>query len=225
MGPSPDAARDAERERRNQQADFIAAHPSFDRSLWIFKQSNPIRRFCQACFDSAYGDRIYGRPPHPLLRLAVKTVIFGTVVASIVVAAVSTPEYRKRWYEQNGYVQGAWFELVEAGLSTVFLVEAIMKIIADGFIFAPNAYLLSVWNIIDFLILNALVVNVVSTLVVIGGVNRLTRALRAVRALRLITLFSRLRDALHVVLFAGFAKLADASVLMVLYLIPFAVWG
>ena len=224
-GPDSDVTRDLERERRNQQADFIAAHPGFDRSLWVFKQSNPVRRFCQACFDSSYGDRINGRPAHPLGRIIMKTVIFLTVVASIAVAAISTPEYRRQWYQDNGHVSGSWFELAEAGLSTVFLVEVLMKVVADGFVFAPNAYLLSHWNIIDFLIFNALIVNVATSLAVVGGVNRFTRAIRAVRALRLITLFSRLRDTLHVVLFAGFAKLADASVLMILYLIPFGVWG
>jgi hypothetical protein len=224
-GPSQDVTKDLERARRNQQADFIAAHPGFDRALWIFKQSNPMRRFCQSCFDPSYGDRINGRPAHPLAKGIVKLVIFTTVVASIVVAAISTPAYRRQWYEDNGYVGGSWFELAEGGLSTVFLVELLMKIIADGFIFAPNAYLLSIWNVIDFLIFNALIVNVATSLAVVGGVNRFTRAIRAVRALRLITLFSRLRDTLHVVLFAGFAKLADASILMILYLIPFAVWG
>jgi hypothetical protein len=107
----------------------------------------------------------------------------------------------------------------------VFILEAIMKIIADGFIVAPNAYLLSVWNIFDFIVLLALVVNMAGSLIIIGGVNRLTRSLRSVRALRLITLFSRLRDTLHVVLFAGFINILDASILMILYIIPFAVWG
>lgn len=215
----------ASRERRNQQADFIAAHPSFDRPLWVFSQDNPVRRFCQACFDPAYGDRIFGRPAHSVLRLTAKTVMFSTIIASIAVAATSTPIYRKEYYEINGYLRGSWYDLAEAGLSSVFILEAVMKIIADGFIFAPNAYLLSVWNVFDFFILIALLVNVVSSLVVVGGINRFTRALRAVRSLRLITLFSRLRDTLHVVLFAGFINILDASILMILYIIPFAVWG
>lgn len=216
---------DVSRERRNQQADFIAAHPSFDRALWIFGQKNPVRRFCQSCFDPAYGDRIFGRPANPILRLAAKMIILCTIIASIVVAAISTPIYRKDHYETNGYFRGSWFDIAEAGLSGVFILEAIMKIIADGFIFAPNAYLLSVWNIFDFFVLLALVVNMAGSLIIIGGVNRLTRALRSVRALRLITLFSRLRDTLHIVLFAGFINIVDASILMILYIIPFAVWG
>lgn len=138
---------------------------------------------------------------------------------------MSTPIYRKWYYGTYGYIRGSWFDIAEAGLSSVFILEALMKIIADGFIFTPNAYLLSIWGIFDFLILIALLINAITSLVVIGGLNRFTRAVRGVRALRLITLFSRLRDTLHVVLFAGFINLLDASILMILYIIPFAIWG
>lgn len=224
-GPSADEHLDALRERRNQQADFIMAHPSFDKSLWLFKQSNPVRKFCQACVDPAHGDRIFGRPANPFLRLGMKAVVFCTIVASIVIAAIATPEYRKTYYETKGFKRGTWFDLVEVGLGTTFILEALVKIIADGFIFAPNAYLLSLWNVLDFLMLVALLVNTTTSLIYIGGLSRVTRALKGFRALRLVTLFSRLRDTLHAVLFAGALKILDASILMVLYLIPFAVWG
>ncbi|WRT67795.1 uncharacterized protein IL334_004769 [Kwoniella shivajii] len=224
-GPSTDEHMDALRERRNQQADFIAAHPSFDQSLWIFKQNNPIRRFCQACVQPAYGDRIFGRPAHPILQLALKAIVFSAVVASIVVAAVASPAYRRNYYGQHGYIRGTWFDLTEVALGTVFIIEAGIKIIADGFMFSPNAYLLSLWNVLDFIILITLLINTTTSLIFIGGLSRVTRSLKSFRALRLITLFSRLRDTLHAVLFAGALKILDASILMVLYLIPFAVWG
>ncbi|KAK8858595.1 hypothetical protein IAR55_002824 [Kwoniella newhampshirensis] len=224
-GPSNDEHMDALRERRNQQADFIAAHPSFDQSLWLFKQSNPIRHFCQACVAPAYGERIFGRPALPILSLVIKTIVFCAVVASIVVAAIASPAYRRSYYDQHGIFRGTWFDLTEVALGTVFVMEAGIKIIADGFIFAPNAYLLSLWNVLDFIILITLLVNTTTSLIYIGGLSRVTRSLKSFRALRLITLFARLRDTLHAVLFAGALKILDASILMVLYLIPFAVWG
>ena len=224
-GPTIDEHLDAIRERRNQQADFILAHPSYDHSLWIFRQTHPIRRFCEACFEPAYGERIFGRPPHPLIKAATTTIVFCAVVASIVVAAIATPEYRKAYYAQHGLYRGSWFDVVEVGLGTAFIAEAAMKIIADGFIFAPNAYLLSLWNVFDFIILITLLVNICTSLIFLGGLSRLTRAIKAFRALRLITLFARLRDTMHAVLFAGALKILDASVLLLLYIIPFAVWG
>ncbi|OXH34034.1 high-affinity cell membrane calcium channel [Cryptococcus neoformans] len=222
---STDEHMDAFRERRNQQADFIAAHPSFDKSLWLFKQNNPIRKFCQACVPSAYGERIFGRSTNPTLALIVKTVVFLAVVASIVVAAIASPSYRREYYADHGISRWTWFDLTEVALGLIFVLEAAMKIVADGFIFAPNAYLLSLWNVLDFIILITLLINITTSLIFIGGLSRVTRALKSFRALRLITLFGRLRDTLHAVLFAGALKILDASIFMILYLIPFAVWG
>ncbi|KAL7424030.1 calcium channel protein [Cryptotrichosporon argae] len=190
-GPSADEHMDAIRERRNQQADFIAAHPSYDCTM----------------------------------STVVKVLLFVVVVASIAVAAVATPLYRKNYYDKHGMNRGTWFDLAEVGLGMVFVIEAAIKIVADGFIFAPNAYLLSLWNVLDFGILITLLVNTTTSLIFIGGLSRTTRALKAFRALRLITLFSRLRDTFHAVLFAGALRILDASVLMILYIIPFAVWG
>lgn len=224
-GPSVDEHMDALREKRNQQADFIAAHPSFDHSLWIFKQSNPIRRFCQACVPPAYGDRIFGRRSNPVFELVMRGIVLAAVIASVVVAAIATPLYRKSYYTENGIQRGTWFNLTEVALGMVLVAEAGIKIIADGFVFAPNAYLLSIWNIMDFLVLATLLVNTTTSLICIGGLSRVTRSLKSFRALRLVTLFSRLRDTLHAVLFAGALKILDASVLTILYLVPFAVWG
>lgn len=79
-------------ERRALQADFIIAHPSYDRSLWIFSQTNPVRRFCQRLVDPAYGEeRIRGRPAVPKRRLAFKFAIFFVICGSVVVAAIATP--------------------------------------------------------------------------------------------------------------------------------------
>lgn len=224
-GPAADEHMDALRERRNQQADFIAAHPSYDRSLWLFSQTNVVRQFCQACVKPAHGDRIFGRPAQPYLRLAVKGIVFCVILASVTIAAIATPSYRKTFYESNGVYRGTWFDLVEVALGAVFVVEAAIKIIADGFVFAPNAYLLSLWNVLDFIILITLIINTCTSLIYIGGLSRVTRSLKSFRALRLITLFARLRDTLYAVLFAGALKILDASVLMMLYIIPFAVWG
>lgn len=220
-----DEHQDAIRERRNQQADFISAHPSYDKSLWIFKQSNPIRKLCQAIVPPAHGERIYGRPADPLLSLAFRVLLFLGVVASVVVFAIATPHYRRRYYEQYGAIRATWFDMTETALAGLFILEALIKIIADGFIFAPNAYLLSLWNLVDFIILITIIVNTICSFVVVGGVSRATRALKAFRALRFITLFSRLRDTFHAVFFAGALRIVDASILLILYLIPFAVWG
>lgn len=91
--------------------------------------------------------------------------------------------------------------------------------------FAPNAYLLSVWNGFDLAILIALLIGSIGNVVFIGGLSRASRALKAARALRLITLSKQLRETFYSILVAGAGKILDASVLVILYLIPYAVWG
>lgn len=86
-------------------------------------------------------------------------VIYVAVLASVAIAAVATPLYRKGYYSEHGLVRGTWFDVAEISLGAVFVLEFLIKVIADGFIFAPNAYLHSIWNILDFLMLVALLVN------------------------------------------------------------------
>lgn len=146
------------------------------------------------------------------------------VVAGIIVEAVATPIYRSAYYAQYG-TKIAWFDIAEAVFGFLLIVEFIVKIIADGFIFTPNAYLLNTWNIVDGVILMAVLVNVCTTLIVVGGISHLTRALKAFRALRLITLIGWMRGTFHSVIFAGARRMLDAAVLAILYMIPYAVWG
>ncbi|KAL7418234.1 Ion transport protein-domain-containing protein [Mrakia frigida] len=212
-------------ERRAMQADFIASHPSYDRSLWIFSQENPLRRFCQLLVPPADGERIFGRPASPTLSFFFKMVIYVAVLASVAIAAVATPLYRKGYYSEHGLVRGTWFDVAEISLGAVFVLEFLIKVIADGFIFAPNAYLHSIWNILDFLMLVALLVNTSTSLIYLGGLSRFTRSLKAVRSFRLITLASRLRETFYSTFLVGAGRILDASMLVILYMIPYAVWG
>ncbi|GEM06733.1 calcium channel subunit Cch1 [Rhodotorula toruloides] len=195
-------------QRKNTVAEFIEEHPTYDRSLFFFSQGSRIRRFFQSMVDPAYGDeRINGRPPEKARRLVFQAVIFATIVASIAVAAIATPLYRRNYYLQQGEVRVAWYSLVEVALGAVFLAEFFIRIIADGLIYSPNAYLLSIWRNIDGFVLLTVLVNV------------------AFRALRLINLWPRMREAFYNVLIVGIGRIIDASVLAVLYILPFAVWA
>jgi len=214
-------------EQRAQRAITIANHPSYDKSLWIFSQNNAIRRFCQQFVPPSNGDneeRMFGRPPSPLPEFCFRAIMLLVVVAGIAVEAVATPIYRSAYYAHHD-TNRAWFDIAEAVFGFLLIIEFFVKIIADGLIFAPNAYLLNIWNIVDGIILVAVLVNVSTGLIVIGGITRFTRALKAFRALRLITLIGWMRETFHSVIFAGARRMLDAAVLAILYMIPYAVWG
>ncbi|QRW09988.1 ion transport domain-containing protein [Ceratobasidium sp. AG-Ba] len=214
-----------QREERARKKRFIEAHPTFDKVFWIVSQQNPIRRFCQMLVTPSNGERINGRPPSSVPQALFQLVILLVVIGGICIAAVATPVYRRNYFAENGRLHLAWFDISEAAFGLVLVLEFLIKIIADGFIFTPNAYVLSVWNLFDLMILVALLANVVTSLVVIGGISRITRSLKAFRALRLITLIGRVRDTFHSVLLAGAGLIVEAAVLAMLYMLPYACWG
>lgn len=209
---------------RIAQARMINTHPSYEKSLWIFSNTSTFRRVCQSFVPPSYGERLFGRQTGRVRKLIYQSLIFGAIAASVVVAGVATPLYRRQWYGQHGFRRDSWFSLTEVTLSVIFLIEFLVKVIADGFAFTPNAYLMSPWNALDLFVLLSLVVNVSTELAVIGGVSRFTRALKALRALRLINLSDLLRRAFSA-LIAGAGRFVDVSVLAILYIVPFAVWG
>lgn len=74
----------------------IAAHPSYDRSLWLFKQSNPLRRVCQRLVEPPKGQRLYGVKPYQTWAAVFKLVILCAIAGSVAIAAVATPVYRRQ---------------------------------------------------------------------------------------------------------------------------------
>lgn len=208
--------RDALFERRAQKAEFISDHPTYDQTMWIFSQSNPIRQICQRIVPPSNGDheeRINGLPPSPWWEFGFRALMLVTIIAGIVIAAYAGPIYRQGYFGPGKSTQVAWFDIAEAVFGFLLVVEFFIKVIADGFIFTPNAYLLNIWNVLDLIILAAILVNVVTSLVVPGGLSRGTRSLKAFRALRLITLIGWMRETFHSVIFAGARRIIDAAVL------------
>ena len=83
----------------------------------------------------------------------------------------------------------------------------------------------SIWNVLDFVIMIGIIVNVTTGLIFIGGLSRITRSLKALRALRLVTLIDRMRNTFQNLIISGAIRIMDAAVLAILYMIPYAVWG
>ena len=181
-------------ERKNTIREFVAENPGYDRTLYVFSQDSKIRHFCQRLVDPSYGDeRIKGRPASKWWKLAFNSIVLVAIIVSISIAAVATPLYRRNMFITDGDLRWNWPNLIEVAVGFVFVLEFLVKIVADGFLFSPNAYLLSLWNDIDFLVLLTLLVNIITSLAGGAGSNRFTRSLKAFRALRLINLWPTMR--------------------------------
>jgi voltage-dependent calcium channel len=131
-------------ERRAQKADFIRDHPTFDKTFWIFSQKNPFRHMCQKLVLPAGGERIFGTPHSPIAHPIFQLALLLTVIGGIVVESIATPIYRRNFYLEHGLVRFAWFDIAEATFGLTLVVEFIIKVVADGFVFTPNAYLRSI---------------------------------------------------------------------------------
>ncbi|KAJ7112947.1 Ion transport protein-domain-containing protein [Mycena epipterygia] len=216
---------DALYERRAQKADFIRDHPSYDKTFWVFSQKNMLRKTCQKLVQPASGPRIFGTQQSPVFYPLFQVTLLLIVIGGIVVESIANPVYRRNYFSQHGLVRGAWFDIAESAFGLVFFVEFLIKIVADGFLFTPNAYVRSIWNLLDFVIMVGLLVNVTTGLIFVGGLSRLTRSLKALRALRLITLIDRMRTTFESLIISGALRILDAGILAILYMIPYAVWG
>lgn len=216
---------DERNSRRALELDFIASHPTYDKSFWIFSQRNMFRMMCQKLVEPAYGERLLGQKANKIASTAFESTVFAAIAGSVIVAAIATPVYKQHYYLLNGESLDTWYNQAEISLGMFFILEFLIKIIADGFLFTPNAYFLNTWNRIDFLVLVTLITDVIASLVFGGTTSRFTRSLKAFRALRLINMSQSMRETFYNVLVLGFGNLVDASVLTVMYIVPFAVWG
>ncbi|KAG8926488.1 calcium channel protein, partial [Tulasnella sp. 417] len=213
------------REHVPQNGAFIMAHPTYDKTFWVLPNGNPLRRLCQKLVSPAGGQRIFGTPPSSIAQPCFRLIIVLAIIGGTIAAAIATPTYRRQYYIDHGPQRITWFDLVDIVFACVLILEFLVKIVADGFIFTPDAYLLSVCNVVDFIILIASLVNMITTIVKVGGVSHATRALKAFRALRFITSLSFIKDTFHSVLFVGTKGLIEAALLALLYMVPYAIWG
>ena len=221
----PSVSKEVEDIHAAQTAELIQRHPSYDKTFWIFPQTDPVRRLCQKIVRPSGGERIFGAPPSDTAHTLFQLFILFAVLGSIVTDAIATPLYRRNYYLQYGPVRGAWFHITEASFGLVLVVEFLIKIIADGVLFTPNAYIRSHWNILDFVIMVGVLVHVTFTLVFVAGLSRFIRALKALQALRLMTLIHKMRRTFEDLIIVGFVRILDAALHAMLYLIPFSVWA
>jgi hypothetical protein len=195
----------AQERRKKAQREYLAKHPRYNTALFIFKPSNPIRKFCQRIVGSGRGNkRIEGVEPIKAVWHSFSGFIYAAIVAMVLLACITTPLYQKEYFKKYpDKVIRNWFTYTDLGFSVIFTVEAIIKVIADGFFWTPNAYFRSSWGFIDGLVLVTLWINVATSLFNEGAVSRAVGAFKALRALRLLNVSESARDTFHSVIILG----------------------
>ncbi|KAI1503229.1 ion transporter [Biscogniauxia marginata] len=217
-------------ERRKAQREYLARHPTYNNSLYIFTPSNPIRRLCQRIVGPGRGhERFDGVEPNKVAWYAFSVFIYAAIIAMVLLACITTPLYQKEYLYTHHMSDEArstsWFVWTDLGFAILFTVEAAIKIIADGWFFTPNAYYRSSWGIIDGLVLITLWINVLTLLVSDGDVSRVVGAFKALRALRLLNISNTARDTFHSLIIVAGWKIISAALVSLSLLIPFAIYA
>ena len=199
--------------RKRAQRQYLQKHPRYNVSLFIFGPKNPIRRLCQGIVGPGRGSqRVEGIHPVKPVWYAFSALIYATIVAMVLLACVSTPLYQREYFLKLGYYTSRnWFVWTDMGFACVFSLEALIKIIADGFFWTPNAYFRGSWGLIDGLVLVTLWINVITSLYSDGAVSRAVGAFKALRALRLLNVSDSARDTFHSVIVLGIWKVISVS--------------
>lgn len=199
-------------QRKQAQRDYLERHPMYNVSLFIFKPDNNIRRLCQKIVGPGRGsDRIEGASPSTILWYAFSTFLYAVIVAMVLLACVTTPQFQKEYFKNGNYTARNWFTYTDLGFAIVFTVEAAIRVIADGFFFSPHAYFRSSWGLIDGVVLVTLWLNVLTALLNQGAVSRAVGAFKALRALRLLNISDSARDTFHAVIVRGGWKVLSVS--------------
>lgn len=215
--------RDDNYERQALKKEFIMSHPMYDKSLWIFSPGNRVRRWCQLIVPSSRGQRIFGTEPSPMYSTLVSSFIFLCVAANVILTIYNTPVYQLSQQNDPGRIKT--FMYLDWGFTFFFSIEFIIRIIADGFLLTPNAYLLNGWNVLDFFVLITLYLANFGTFALSNGLARAFRAFKALRALRLINLLPSAKETFSAILVTGLPRIFDAALLGVCLIIPFALYG
>ncbi|CAK7567807.1 MAG: calcium channel protein [Sporothrix epigloea] len=213
--------------RRKAQREYLGRHPTYNNSLFIFTPRNPVRRFCQRLVGPGRGsERFDGVEPNKYAWYAFSACIYASIVAMVVIACVTTPLYQKRYFDAgHTFSFRNWFVWTDMAFAAVFTAEAVIKTIADGFFWTPNAYFRSSWGIIDAIVLITLWINVATLLANDGAVSRAVGAFKALRALRLLNVSDSARETFHSLMIVGGWKILSAAFVSISLIIPFAIYG
>lgn len=190
--------------RKKAQREYLRKHPKYNVSLYVFSVTNPIRLLCQRIVGPGRGgNRIEGVSPNRIVWYTFSAFIYAAIVAMVLLACFTTPLFQKEYFNEHGFSVKNWFVYCDIGFAVLFTVESIIRVIADGFFWTPNAYYRSSWGFIDGVVLLTLWANIFTLLYDPAGGSRVIGAFKALRALRLLNVSDSAKDTFHSVIVMG----------------------
>lgn len=204
----------------NLLSDRIKNLKAEDRSLYIFSNNNNIRHTFQKWTNPPIGTRTEGAQPNHLATMLFNGSMFIFSIVVVVFACYVTPLYKYNSKQKFSY--DYFVDIVFMG---IFTIEFFIKVIADGLIFSPHAYIKSFWNILDFIVLISFWITAMETLTDSNNLLITFGALRALRAFRLLTITKVSLWNFEAAIIGGAKQILIASFISISLLVPFSLWG
>nr|UJH94510.1 Cch1 [Starmerella bombicola] len=204
--------------------EYCMEHKNFDRPLFLFKRQNALRLLCQRLVPPSNGARLSGVNPKNWVRITMRLFFLLATISIVVQTCITTP---LRSFDKTGdgrHVVWSYKKFLDLIYGIIFTIEFLIKVIADGFHFTPNAYTWSVWNCLDLVVLISIWMTLINDLLN-GVTSQYLRALLALRALRLISFFRGTELLLSSVFTYGLRNLLGATLIAFSIVIPYSVWG
>ena len=176
------------------------------KALYVFGYYNPFRRLCSRIAKS----RVF------------ETFILLTIVCNCVTLAMTDPDIDGQPTTELNLV----LEKIEIFYMVAFTLEAVLKIVAQGFCFCgPRSYIRDPWNAVDFFIVLMGYVEIIASAANSDSVNlKPLRAFRVLRPLKLITNLTSLQVVLGSIIKAVPA-LTHVGLLLLFLLVMYAIIG
>jgi hypothetical protein len=172
-------------------------------SMFIFGPRNKFRILCTNLVSDPWFDRI---------------ILFLILVSSILMALDNPRE--------DGTLFNNVLEWIGDGLLVIFIIEAILKIVAYGFVAHPTSYLRDSWNVLDFFVIIVSIASFILSTIGYSGLGFIT-VLRTFRALRPLRVINRNRGIKMVVqtLLMSIKGIAHVALITLLIYLVFAILG
>ncbi|NXT53606.1 CAC1S protein, partial [Pluvianellus socialis] len=209
--PQDDVKRRQQKEKSKKPVPPVAPRPA--RALFCLTLQNPVRKACISIVE--------WKP--------FEIIILLTIFANCVALAIYLP-----MPEDDTNVANSSLEKIEYAFLIFFAIEAMLKIIAYGFLFHTDAYLRNGWNVLDFSIVSLGLITMTLEQVNAkqGGTSggkggfdvKALRAFRVLRPLRLVSGVPSLQVVLNSIIKA-MVPLLHIALLVLFMIIIYAIVG
>nr|QQY02464.1 sodium leak channel non-selective protein [Cryptocotyle lingua] len=218
----------AEIKRTQQEVELRENHPFFDRPLFALGRDNRLRHFCLLVVEARHKGGVSSDSSdnvgafHKLLG-HVPYLDWAAILVTILSCAsmsVETPQAR--------LMNTPKVQICEYIFFVAMTIEMALKILANGLLFTPKALLKDFGGFLDFFnyIISLIFVSYMMRVETIGPESgeHILMVLRCLRPLRIFCLVPQMRRVVYE-LVRGFREILMVSVLLVVFMFIFAVYG